>query len=74
MENSIKNVEETIKGLSVVEGDTEEILKTLDEGKKKLLEAREQMEGITVKGRDPLDMLLGCILAIEMITGEDNNG
>lgn len=32
------------------------------------------LDGVSVKGRDNVDTLLGCMMAVESIIGEDKNG
>lgn len=32
------------------------------------------LDGVSVKGRNNVDTLLGCMMAVEQIIGEDNNG
>ena len=39
-----------------------------------LEDAVKSMDELTVKGRNSVDTLLGCMMAVEQIIGEDNNG
>ena len=32
------------------------------------------LDGVSVKGRNNVDTLLGCMMAVEQIIGDENNG
>ena len=55
-------------------GDKDAALEQLSSAIDALEDAVKSMEELTVKGRDNVDILLGCMMAIEAIIGEDNNG
>lgn len=46
----------------------------IDEAIEKLKTAQEALNTISVRGRHDVDALLGCMLGIDLIIGEENNG
>lgn len=70
METSISNVIFSLNKCPFVDGNIEGTLKALYNAKEELNKALQSMEEITVKGRESLDVLLGCILTIEKIIGD----
>lgn len=46
----------------------------IDSAVAELTELLADLDEVGVKGRDNVDTLLGCMMAIEAIIGEDNNG
>ena len=67
---SISNLTFSINNFQMVDGDVSEILSSLYKAKEELNKAKALMETITVKGKEPMNILLGCILAIENMTGD----
>ncbi len=65
--NQIKNA---LKTLCTIGGSTEIAVGKIDNAKLLLEEAIQELNGIPVAGKGALDCLLGCILAIEQITGD----
>ena len=62
----------TLKNLTVIEGELS--TENIEAAIKALKSALEDLETIAVKGKDNLDKLLGVILAIDMIIGEEEKG
>lgn len=48
--------------------------KYIDEAIERLKAAQEALNTISVRGRHDVDALLGCMLGIDLIIGEGNNG
>lgn len=48
--------------------------KYIDEAIERLKTAQEALNTISVRGRHDVDALLGCMLGIDLIIGEENNG
>lgn len=46
----------------------------IDDATTKLTELLADLDEITVKGRDNVDTLLGCMMAVEQIIGDEKNG
>lgn len=67
---SISNIIFSLNKCPVVDGNIEEILKALYNAKGELSKALKSMDEITVKGKEPMNVLLGCIFAIEKIIGD----
>lgn len=55
-------------------GDKDAVLEQLSSAIDALEDAIKSMDELTVKGRNSVDTLLGCMMAVEQIIGEDNNG
>jgi len=67
----IKNSIREIDG----EGWDEKTINNLDDAINSLRAVNASLENVSVKGRDNIDALLGCMLGIDMIIGEeDDNG
>lgn len=49
-------------------------LQKIDDATTKLTELLADLDEITVKGRDNVDTLLGCMMAVEQIIGDEKNG
>lgn len=67
---SISNIIFSLNKCPFADGNIEEILKALYNAKDELNKALQSMDEITVKGKEPMNVLLGCILAIEKIIGD----
>lgn len=67
---SISNIIFSIQNCQIIEGDVESILSSLYSAKDELNKALVAIGNITVKGKEPMNVLLGCILAIEKIIGD----
>lgn len=46
----------------------------IDDATTKLTELLADLDEITVKGRDNVDTLLGCMMAVEQIIGDEKHG
>jgi hypothetical protein len=67
---SLKQINEAIQNLNC-EGDKP----SLDNAINALNDVLNALDGLTVKGRDAVDVLAGCYICIEQIIGEeDTNG
>lgn len=55
-------------------GDKDAVLEQLSSAIDALEDAIKSMDELAVKGRDSVDTLLGCMMAVDSITGEKNDG
>lgn len=70
---TLQNISATINSINIESGDRGLALAAIDRAKHELQEALVYLCDLTVKGKEPLDGLLGCILAIEQIIGDTEN-
>ena len=70
---SLRQIHEAIHGLET-EHDLDETLTHLETARAELVTALDSMDKIPVTGRTAIDTLLGCMMAVEQIIGEENNG
>lgn len=70
---TIKQVRSAIENLIQYGGNKDAVLECLDCAIDAVKNALSGMDELTVKGRDNVDTLLGCMMAIEQIVGEDKN-
>lgn len=70
---SLRQIHEAIHNLQT-EHDLDETLTHLEVARAELAEALNSMDKIPVVGRGAIDTLLGCMMAVEQIIGEDKNG
>lgn len=71
---SICKIRNSIRGIDG-EGWDEKTINNLDDAINSLRAVNASLENVSVKGRDNIDALLGCMLGIDMIIGEeDDNG
>ena len=68
-EITIENLLFSMNNIHFVDGDIEKVLLPLNNAKDELNKALEAMGDITVKGKDSLNVMLGCIVAVEKILG-----
>ena len=74
MNYSIQLIQNAIANLTILDGDKEPILEQLSYAMDAAKDALKSMDGLTVKGRENVDVLLGCMMAMDAIIGEANNG
>jgi hypothetical protein len=55
-------------------GDKDAVLEQIACAIDALEDAAKSLDGLTVKGRDSVDTLLGCMMAIDSITGVKKDG
>lgn len=55
-------------------GDKDAVLEQLSSAIDVLEDAIKSMDEFTVKGRNSVDTLLGCMMAVEQIIGDEKNG
>lgn len=67
---NLKQVKYTLEHLETVDGDTS--TEYVDKAIEALETAQEALNTISVRGRENLDQLLGCMLGIDMILGNKN--
>lgn len=67
---NLKQVKYTLEHLETVDGDAS--AEYVDKAIEALETAKEALNTISVRGRDNLDQLLGCMLGIDMILGNEN--
>ena len=75
MNISISQIIDALKTLCVLSGDKEPIIEKLAEAQSIINDALKDLDGLTVAGRNALDALLGCMMALERLAGKsgDNN-
>jgi gamma-glutamyl phosphate reductase len=69
---SLIEIKLALDGIQKESGD--DCAKYIDEAIEKLKTAQEALNTVSVRGRHDVDALLGCMLGIDLIIGEDNNG
>lgn len=70
---SLDQIISAIETLCVLGGDKDPVVEKLKQAKEMLEDALKDMNGLTVAGRNILDTLLGCMMAIETIVGGETN-
>ena len=68
---SIDNILRSLESLEATKENFLDIANCLNGAKGKLLDAYNYLENVPVKGKDAMDVLLGCMLAIELIIGKE---
>lgn len=68
---NLKQVKYTLEHIDIIDGDNS--TEYIDKAVEALETAAEAMNTISVRGRDALDQLLGCMLGIEMILGKEES-
>jgi gamma-glutamyl phosphate reductase len=69
---SLIEIKRALDGIQKESGD--DCARYIDEAIEKLKTAQEALNTVSVRGRHDVDALLGCMLGIDLIIGEDNNG
>lgn len=69
---SLIEIKLALDGIQKESGD--DCAKYIDEAIEKLKTAKEALNTVSVRGRHDVDALLGCMLGIDLIIGEENNG
>ena len=72
MNYSLKQLYDALDALCVLNGDKDPILLKIDEAREIIKTALNEMDGLTVRGRSALDVLLGCMMGLESIVGKDD--
>ena len=67
---NLKQVKYTLEHLDAIDGDTK--TKYIDDAIESLETASEALNTISVRGRENLDMLLGIMMGIDMILGNND--
>ena len=70
---TLDQIYHSIDSLKIIEGDKCAVLELLGTAIRCIEDAQEKMGELTVRGRHNLDVLLGCMMAAESLTGKDNN-
>lgn len=65
---SLSEIKKVLEGINGNSGTTK-----IEEAIKSLKEAQEEMETIPVCGRRDVDRLLGCMIGVDLIIGEEKN-
>lgn len=68
---SIKLIYSTLESLCNIDGDKTAILDKLKKAVEILGDAIEDMDSLSVKGRESVDILAGCYICLGKIIGED---
>jgi hypothetical protein len=68
---SLREIKNALVGIQQDSQDTERLI---DEAIGILAAAQEAMNTISVCGRHDVDALLGCMIGIDLLIGEDKNG
>ena len=71
---SLNQISNALDSLCIVDGDKTVSIDKINEAGKYLADALESLNGLTVQGRNTIDSLLGCMMALEQIIGGENNG
>lgn len=71
---SLRLIKETIEKFDASAENKEEAISTLELAIDAINRSLYALDGISVKGRQALDTLLGCMMALEAIIGEKQNG
>ena len=71
---SLQQLYSAVEKMKTVDGETHYVLENIESAIVSLKEAIDNMNELSVRGRDSVDTLLGCMLAVEAIIGEDSNG
>ena len=68
--NQIKDAIRKIDG----EGWDGKAINYIDDAIDSLAKLKDSLENVSVKGRDNVDALLGCMMGLDMIIGEEDDG
>ena len=71
MNYSLKQIYDALDGLCVLDGDKASVLSEMDEARACIKTALSDMDKLVICGRDAVDCLLGCMMALESIIGKD---
>lgn len=71
---TLKQVLAAVDNVTALGGDKEVVNNSLTAAIQNLNDALDGMDRLQVGGRFHLDTLLGCMMAVEQIIGEENNG
>lgn len=69
---SLIEIKLALDGIQKESGD--DCAKYIDEAIERLKTAQEALNTVSVRGRHDVDALLGCMLGIDLIIGEEKNG
>lgn len=69
---SLIEIKLALDGIQKESGD--DGVKYIDEAIERLKTAQEALNTVSVRGRHDVDALLGCMLGLDLIIGEENNG
>lgn len=69
---SLVEIKTALDGINKEDGD--DCSKYIDEAIERLKTAQDALNTISVRGRHDVDALLGCMMGIDLIIGEENNG
>lgn len=67
---NLTQIAEALKTLCTISGTTDVAVGKIKNAKLILEEAIQELNGVPVAGKGALDCLLGCIMALEIITGD----
>lgn len=73
MKFSLSQIIAALESLRVIDGDKASAIRALNEARTLVNEAVAQLDGLTVQGREAVDLLLGCMMALEALTGGETN-
>lgn len=68
---NLKQVKYTLEHIDIIDGDNS--TEYIDKAIESLETAAEALNTISVRGRDSIDQLLGCMLGIDMILGKEES-
>lgn len=71
---SLRQVYQTINDLPIVDGDKDGALSKLEDAIGNIKESAELLDTFQVVTRGCVDALLGCMMAIDAIIGDENHG
>lgn len=71
MSFNLDQIKNALNTLCTISGSTDVAVGKIENAKLLLEEAIQELNGIPVAGKGALDCLLGCIMALEVIIGEN---
>lgn len=74
MNYSLQQIINALTNLHLNDGDKDGVLNKLKEAHDLLQSALDDMDGLSAQGRQVIDTLLGCMMAIDAIIGNKRGG
>ena len=69
---SLNEIKNALDGIHTESGD--DCARFIDEAIERLTTAQEALDTVSVRGRHDVDALLGCMIGIDLIIGEEKHG
>ena len=71
---SLFQIIQAIQDLDIVDGDKNPVIEQLSYAVDASRDALQSMDSLAVQGRESVDVLLGCMMAMDAVIGEAKNG